>query len=126
MSLSERDIRNGAFIWYEGSTSTGPWSCPAVITMVSRTLRTFHVIALDDCNLQQRYDFDEEGGPDSRKTMRPITEARAREFMDAEEKVRETAIAFAEGQVQKDKNRLQHYRDRRRALGLAPRKNKKK
>ncbi len=64
----------GTYFWYNGFTSIGSWSCPAVITKVDAKKRRFRVRSLDDMREQnQWYDFDvDKDSSASRQTMRLV------------------------------------------------------
>ena len=82
--LLREHIKIDALLWYNGFTSTGSWSCPAIITEVDKRKERFRVRSLDDMREQSSWysfsaDKDLSG---ARKTMRIVDAAEVREYLD--------------------------------------------
>ena len=82
-TLPETAIQKDALIWYHGRMSLGSWNCPAIVTDVDKKKRLFHVMSLDDFEKQpQDYEFDlTEYSPESRRSMRPASNAEVRQYL---------------------------------------------
>ncbi|OGZ05947.1 MAG: hypothetical protein A2845_04055 [Candidatus Lloydbacteria bacterium RIFCSPHIGHO2_01_FULL_49_22] len=85
--VTAEHVKQGAFIWYSGTTSMSRWSCPAVITRVDNEARLFYVRSFDDMLEQsQAYEFDvTEHSPDSRENMRLATLEEVGVYLDKQE-----------------------------------------
>ncbi len=79
-------IRVGLLIWYQGFTSQGNWSCPAVIRSVDLIRSKFYVRSLDDMLPQDEgYPFDPKSAlaTHSRQTMRLASPDEVAEYLAA-------------------------------------------
>ena len=82
--LLPEHIKVDTLFWFNGFTSTGGWSCPAIITKVDKRNKRFRIRSLDDMREQDGWysfsaDKDLSG---SRKTMRLVDRKEVNAYLD--------------------------------------------
>ena len=100
--LPVEHIKVGNFLWYGGTTSMSGWDCPAKIVAVKDG--EFTVMSLDDMKVQNQTYRIVCGPhePESRKSMRAITETEARNYMSKELAERRIALIRLEERFQRE------------------------
>lgn len=118
--LKEEHIEKDRLLWYDGYTSIGGWSCPAIITMVDKKGKRFKVRSLDDMKEQtQWYDFSvKKDSSSSRMTMRLVTNEVVATYLGSRRKQMITSLGYAQDEVAAQKKRLKHFDSVQKTLKL--------
>ena len=98
--LEKRDLKVGALVWWSRSSDRyAEWSCPCVVTQVSR--KSFRVRSLDDFKETKDLRMDDAMDTTSRREMRPCNLEEVEEFFEKRKLGLEQRVLEVKAAVQK-------------------------